>query len=83
MYAYCSTAAYADGCCQNLVDPDFNGSPFDSTPFIWDNQVFLEVLLAVRLGISLILLLYSCSWLWNSPLTVPLLLRVVNSRRLK
>jgi cytochrome c peroxidase len=35
---------------QNLVDPDFNGSPFDSTPFIWDNQVFLEVLLAPTVG---------------------------------
>jgi len=35
---------------QNLVDPDFNGSPFDSTPFIWDNQVFLEVLLKPTVG---------------------------------
>jgi len=30
---------------QDLVDPIFGGSPFDSTPFIWDTQVFLEVLL--------------------------------------
>jgi len=30
---------------QDLVDPVHGGSPFDSTPFIWDNQVFLEVLI--------------------------------------
>jgi len=29
---------------QSFVDPTNQNQPFDSTPFIWDNQVFLEVL---------------------------------------